>query len=1434
MTIKVSGSTTTTPIIRRRVTPDSPSLYFKGSLAFDPLAMQAQGIVPSLTLERLFSTESSAAMEMKTKDLDLVGKKSWGDKGEYIPESLRGLPEAEFIWNFIKNPTSNQTQILQRQVLLTSLTASENLEEINQVKNTIYSIGVGMNLLFAPVRINDEMKVPAIWAYRRYEKHELYEQIHSGISHICEGKDALERLIPMLSDLEPGLMRDIVSTLYDHALAIEHFSKDFFLKEDFDDYEIQKLGNSLTDDTEKIGAFISFAKLAKEDGYTVAGFDPTVPSSYESGWMFAKKREGQVINDSAADHPVTIYSGAQESGKSYKLKSDFLIQLLAQSWGLVPCKNGNFVLHDALFFVDRASTSPYHDLSAYGEDMNGWVDIFAQVDKDKCRRPVYYVDEGLSTASDDDQYKIMRAKSMVISEKGGRIFITTHNERLIEVSEGDPGVGVYHFKTEVDKEKNDIDFQRKMRPGPDDSKALAVARLRGVPEELIRYAEQYLRGEFEAIVGPGKVTWTKPDRFSDEEREAMKKEGRDPFTAFREEDRFFRLFSEDPNFQTRAYSASDIVTGEDSGYESGIRFGGWEVETAKDRGNCILSLLTEAPCLTPHELLERQKMFEKLSGNDQFDKVRDLSEKIIWQTKFLGMITYRLKDLLNFNKVMNPFKEYGDAMVRYPKVVCAYLSLQSKILGDDPVLDRLIEDVRRVVDLSDRIDHFHKNQDVNEVQRIIDEIAEGEVDSDVFLALAKDEPNPEKWEGRFPRKRVRAYLKWIQTHDFDYYWDVDDKLGKLIGNVRMPDDFSAKEIRKSFFEMNQDEPNKEKWGDTLCVQRIEDYKEYVEHLKGHENELKRRRLEDIIADISHEQRFQVIHNRDLEDEFWSLVEKYGVRDEFDQFDKNTFFAFEKGLMDEVKEGNKRLPPKALFEIDPQSIKEEVAIIVSFFKEKHRGGDYGYDHKWPNNLVVCLLLEMMIDPRNYFQELIDLLKSYDDSVYLHQLANGLDSLSKRPFKREAKFKEAKDVFGYLKRAYNRNFKSKLAEYYAIEREYTEFLRRFNIGEYLFKIGYAQFVIDNIDEEHDLQVLEKVCYNFQHFSSSRTSYNPSHGVDSPEEERRLIKNFIDQKIRGSEVLAEMRELPGVLSSVVERAKKYMRKHKIRLSPQDWERLNKGDLLPLGDDVRADFQSEKHKDVETIHHAERPVMRELDLITSIALLGRMINEQGYCKVDFNSDGRFEVEDSFSIVKPKKEQVANTFSFEEFERIRILCGPNMSGKTFGGKGLSFGVPAAHSIGYFPGERATMPFMGRSVFFDRIVTKKDEERSSFTTEMDYLVELCGLLDKGVPVFGAIDELGSTTSNSYRNAISYGFLKYAADRGHYFVFISHGHEMIQVESSTNPQFVIPYNFATHKDDKGEIQFDYRLTRGHALSMGIPVARKLGYPKEILDIAESLD
>ncbi|MFA4905074.1 MAG: hypothetical protein WC645_01075 [Candidatus Margulisiibacteriota bacterium] len=1448
----------------------------EGRIGIHPPIVDRSAIPTGIPLSVLAENIRPANFILNTTDAELIGDESrtWMDRGPYVPESLKAFPEKDKMWELVKSPTADLARITQRQMVLETLSASEYLREATEAKNGAYLVHHGISALFQPVDLGGYgHQEPALSAYLRGEKG-LEGQIYEALAQIEEGKKALAGFIDCLKKVNPQLFRSISADLKQHLRDIEHFNEDYFLRQRYEQYKSMDLSGALFCDLVKIGAFVSFANLVVEGAYSRANFDPAKPKEYKAGWLFVRPKNGQVLNDSPADKTLTILSGSNMSGKSFNLKQNLLMQLLAQSFGYVPCREGNFEVHDSIAYLDRASTSPHNDLSAFGQEIKEWNTAIA----DFGTKPLLFIDEGFSTTSPEDQFRLLTAVNRYIEKHGARMFLASHNERFIERLGDEPTVGIYHFKTEIGP-RGDISYQYTLEAGPDDSKALAVAENLGFLASTVALARNYLAGilgKIERVIYPEKKT-IKP--YSEAERARLKTKDLTAASLASKKNGIFHLYSQDPNFQAGLFRGSDIFTGEEPhDFDQRISLGGWRIDCLAELKSNLLRLITGVGKLSPQETLERQKMFAELAGNDRYDEAKALFERIIYQAKFLPVLPGLIRDgLLNFNVRLHPFENMNETeMLLRLDLVIAYLEMNKILLEKDFTLDPMLEQVKVFQRLLDDVEKIQAEQEIGEIEEIIDreedeeappEIAgyfrqvtgeEGVVTrrrvrsylawlegnghkrwnelyetfmqrtpgdkfkrqvveitpevADRFRMMSPDEPNREDWGNEVTKERVEAYIDWV-------FKDCDrkDKAAKKMLRPFLTGysfrEFSAAAIREKFFSLAVGEPNPEKWGSKVNRARIIAYLNYLKaQPEGTAVYSQILELSGLENSIKWHQRCIGLKDAGIRDQFAAVRPEYrNTRITADIINEAA-----SELMRRLKDPERLLVGKPIFLCDLSRVKAQLDKLIAAIKQRHKGGDYEYYHQWPKDLSLALVIEMLIDDHNIFGRLIEIMRNYD-SVHLTRLANNFDLLRKRILD-SGSFQEVEHLFKMLKKPFNVHLKEYYLEYLEVEKEYRDLWVKYPRLDSHSHPNYAEHLYNCCLLGRCPSSPEEFFRYFSWYTGTGWEETApiAYAVEDagPGEKReRIFQEFLRKHLVESGLLDELRDVVNTNDRLQAKMGVLSRKYGI---PHE--------------KVGEFFASKIGNALNMYDRGGDRVIDEALGLQSLFLYGHMVQTMGFSPVDFNDTGEVRFDGLWNLVKPKDAQVSNPASFNPDEQVKLVTGANMSGKTFYLKSLIFGVLSGLATGFAPARTATMPLFDSVAFLDRVTAKNDRNLSAFGNELTFWSDLLKLLDRDERVFSCVDEAFSTTSPRYQSALTFAIASEMLTRGQYLALASHNHDALSALEASYPHLVRAYHFHTHFDG-AEIQFDYRATPGHELSQAIAVARKLGLPPEIIDLVE---
>jgi len=194
------------------------------------------------------------------------------------------------------------------------------------------------------------------------------------------------------------------------------------------------------------------------------------------------------------------------------------------------------------------------------------------------------------------------------------------------------------------------------------------------------------------------------------------------------------------------------------------------------------------------------------------------------------------------------------------------------------------------------------------------------------------------------------------------------------------------------------------------------------------------------------------------------------------------------------------------------------------------------------------------------------------------------------------------------------------------------------------------------------------------------------------------------------------------------------------------------------------------------------------------------------------------------------DAFFDDESNRVMIITGPNMAGKSTYMRQVAVITFLAHIGSFVPAKEAHIPIVDR--IFTRVGASDDLAfgQSTFMVEMSEVAHiLANATDKSLVV---LDEIGRGTSTFDGLSIAWSVVEYLSN--HYkakTLFATHYHELTELEGVLDG--VKNYKIAVKELDDNVV-FLRKIVRGGAnKSFGIEVARLAGLPKNILDRAKEI-
>jgi len=244
----------------------------------------------------------------------------------------------------------------------------------------------------------------------------------------------------------------------------------------------------------------------------------------------------------------------------------------------------------------------------------------------------------------------------------------------------------------------------------------------------------------------------------------------------------------------------------------------------------------------------------------------------------------------------------------------------------------------------------------------------------------------------------------------------------------------------------------------------------------------------------------------------------------------------------------------------------------------------------------------------------------------------------------------------------------------------------------------------------------------------------------------------------------------------------------------------------------------------------LAELDVLCSLAEAAAL---GGYTRPVVTDDNQFEIHDGRHPVVEHtlsgERFVPNDSIFEPGEIVRIITGPNMSGKSTFLRQAALIVLMAQMGSFIPASSATLGLVDR--IFTRIGAQ-DEIHAGQSTFMVEMIETANILHHATPrSLLVLDEIGRGTSTYDGLSIAWSVVEYIHNhprlRAH-TLFATHYHELTQL-SSLLPG-VRNYNVAV-SESEGKVVFLHKIIPGGAdRSYGIHVAQLAGLPHPVIQRA----
>ena len=243
------------------------------------------------------------------------------------------------------------------------------------------------------------------------------------------------------------------------------------------------------------------------------------------------------------------------------------------------------------------------------------------------------------------------------------------------------------------------------------------------------------------------------------------------------------------------------------------------------------------------------------------------------------------------------------------------------------------------------------------------------------------------------------------------------------------------------------------------------------------------------------------------------------------------------------------------------------------------------------------------------------------------------------------------------------------------------------------------------------------------------------------------------------------------------------------------------------------------------------ELDVYVSNAIIA---NKNSYSRPYVTESGQLEIIDGrhpvIEQIMGQENFIANKTSMNDNNKIHIITGPNMSGKSTYMRQTALICLMAHIGSFVPASSARIPILDR--IFTRVGASDDlsQGQSTFMVEMDEVSQILKNATKYSLII--LDEVGRGTSTYDGISLAWSIVEYIHDRiGAKTLFATHYHELTDLENTYDN---IKNYSVDVKEDGDDIIFLRKIVdRAADRSYGIYVAKLAKLPDDLIKRADSI-
>lgn len=230
-----------------------------------------------------------------------------------------------------------------------------------------------------------------------------------------------------------------------------------------------------------------------------------------------------------------------------------------------------------------------------------------------------------------------------------------------------------------------------------------------------------------------------------------------------------------------------------------------------------------------------------------------------------------------------------------------------------------------------------------------------------------------------------------------------------------------------------------------------------------------------------------------------------------------------------------------------------------------------------------------------------------------------------------------------------------------------------------------------------------------------------------------------------------------------------------------------------------------------------------------GETARTRNYCQPAVHEGYHLTIVEGRHPVVETASFIPNSAKFNATERLHLITGPNMAGKSTFIRQVALIVLLSQIGSYVPAKSAEVGLVDK--LFTRIGASDDLSRgqSTFMVEMS---ETANILNNATAQSLVIlDEIGRGTSTYDGIAIAWSVAEYLLQKTCKTLFATHYFELTRLEEEI--QGAVNYNVAVHESEKGIVFLRKIVKGGTDKSYGIHVAKLAGLPPPVIKKAQQM-